>query len=55
MLTRSTAIRKNRGNHAIQPKVSCLRCKRREAKGTLRILGVLELCALTTTVNVDGG
>jgi hypothetical protein len=55
MLTRPTAIRKNGCNDAIQPKVSCLGRKRREAKGTIRILGVLELRALAATVNVDRG
>jgi hypothetical protein len=55
MLTRPTAIRKDGSNDAIQSKVSCLRRKRREAQGTIRILGVLELSALTTTVNIDGG
>ena len=55
MLTRPIAISKDGRDDAIQPKVSCLRRKRREAKGTIRILGVLELSALTTTVNIDGG
>jgi hypothetical protein len=55
MLTRPTAISKDGRDDAIQPKVSCFRRKRREAKRTIRILGVLELSALTTTVNIDGG